>query len=563
MKKVKTVRINKKEMMRQNFRKKGLSEILSEVNFPMVEDIRPSMMMKKLLQAVRRSVRRDFMELTPEEKKSYIKQVDIHPFYSVEINSMSFSDSHEKHKRFYAYLQSLLYQSLEKKDREKVKKSDLEVMEVKIKNGEAEVYKGYTVLEGKVRDSIHRSSVRLTNNFGYAHHRVLDMCTLIAETLIIQSMVKFSTENIMLTRYVYFKEHIKIPDTAIPTGELESYLKKEVAKNESKLLQHQDIYLYGIYHASCREEKFVKIYDRDICFDYLLQLVVEEFIRHVTGIKEKTTAEYKERSEYAKAFQTKKNIKQTHLEKMKNNAFLSKYGEVELDNDVDLEKFSIVEESFKELCENFPVPSSKDYQFRIKKLGKHRAAGIFFPYHRNTIFDLNHPDSYVHELFHQIDHMLADGLFEDYYSETLTFRPLFDEYKKIVRKAVYQLPKSHPLKTEWEGSSKFNQAYYFKPTEVFARCGEIYMAKKGIDNSLLKTQKELEESSVVYPLYDENFVEKICIFYENLEQKIMERFPESLLKEEVKEVTKEEMIPSFLEDDVSIEVTDTEQISLF
>jgi len=48
------------------------------------------------------------------------------------------------------------------------------------------------------------------------------------------------------------------------------------------------------------------------------------------------------------------------------------------------------------------------------------------------------------------------------------------------------LEEGNPLHAQMNGKSKFNLGYYFQPTEIFARSGEIYLNQKGIKNSFLK-----------------------------------------------------------------------------
>src|SRR5699024_4230619 len=148
------------------------------------------------------------------------------------------------------------------------------------------------------------------------------------------------------------------------------------------------------------------------------------------------------------------------------NEFLGKYGYVEIDNDVDLNKFEKLSQEFKELSHKIYIPKADDHSFRIKKLGKHRAAGIYFSGMKSTIVDIDNPDAYIHELGHQIDYTLGKG---SLISASLSFRHIIDEYKVLIRDAVNELDNDNSFKKSWFGNSSYNGDYYFQPTEIMAR----------------------------------------------------------------------------------------------
>ena len=57
--------------------------------------------------------------------------------------------------------------------------------------------------------------------------------------------------------------------------------------------------------------------------------------------------------------------------------------------------------------------------------------------------------------------------------------------------------------------SKYNLDYYLVPTEVFARCGELYFTRfRGVDNSLLKFERGFD-----YP-ENEKLLELIKKYYD-------------------------------------------------
>ena len=65
------------------------------------------------------------------------------------------------------------------------------------------------------------------------------------------------------------------------------------------------------------------------------------------------------------------------------------------------------------------------------------------------------------------------------------------------------------LKARLNGNSKYNLDYYFVPTEVFARCGELYFTRfRGVDNSLLRFERGFD-----YP-ENEKLLELIKKYYD-------------------------------------------------
>ena len=65
------------------------------------------------------------------------------------------------------------------------------------------------------------------------------------------------------------------------------------------------------------------------------------------------------------------------------------------------------------------------------------------------------------------------------------------------------------IRDRLNGNSKYNLDYYFVPTEVFARCGELYFTRfRGVDNSLLRFERGFD-----YP-ENEKLLELIKKYYD-------------------------------------------------
>lgn len=214
-----------------------------------------------------------------------------------------------------------------------------------------------------------------------------------------------------------------------------------------------------------------------------------------------------EKSDYAKSFQTKRHINKETQKVMEQNEFLSHYGYVELDNDVDLKKFKEVEKDFIDVRENFFVPLDKTHSFRIKKLGKHKANGLYVPMFRATIVDLDGISSFIHEVGHQIDYLYAQEGYR--LSELVAFRKIVERSQEVANTFVQTLDENDEFRVKWEKGQK---DYYNNPKEIFARSYELYAHTKGFSVSLAKT---LPKNSFLYPM-EEGHISAVKDYFDNL-----------------------------------------------
>ena len=188
-------------------------------------------------------------------------------------------------------------------------------------------------------------------------------------------------------------------------------------------------------------------------------------------------------SEYATAFMEKKQINKEVRERMDNTLFKEYFNDVEFDNETDLEKLKQIEKEFIYLKKKFIVPSfghknlDKKCDFRIRKLGKHRANGIYFINQICLCIDPKGASSFVHEFFHFIDY--------NYNGEGTSLHEDRNFIKEVYRPYMRELDKHLDELT----ASRYN--YLSSATEVFARMGEIYFASLPIITSLAKTREEM------------------------------------------------------------------------
>lgn len=188
-----------------------------------------------------------------------------------------------------------------------------------------------------------------------------------------------------------------------------------------------------------------------------------------------TKYETSAKKEVATALQTKKHINKRIEAAMQKSKFLGQgFTFVEYDNDTDLEKITQLETEWRTTKEQLPdMTNTPDLRFR--KLGKHKAWGLYSPFHNTICIDIRNVNSFVHEYGHLIDFKLKDT--------NLSMLPDFQPIIKSYRKEIH-----NQLGIDSYVTKKIN--YYLTPTEVFARAYELYMSDQLADSSFLKNREQ-------------------------------------------------------------------------
>lgn len=204
--------------------------------------------------------------------------------------------------------------------------------------------------------------------------------------------------------------------------------------------------------------------------------------------EEKRAEEYRRSlsDTYAKSYMTKKNIPQKMIEAMEQSRFNETFGYVEFDEQCDIKKIGEIFKEFDALKSFLNLKEHKNVALRFRKLGNHKATGLYYPSVRCLCVDVRCPSSMAHELFHMLDYEHNE------LSRTWDFQKCKDSYKKEFDRLAKERG------TKFKG--KYDREYYFQSTEIFARCGEMYLTRIcNIDNSLAKPK----ETSVEYPWSEE------------------------------------------------------------
>lgn len=232
----------------------------------------------------------------------------------------------------------------------------------------------------------------------------------------------------------------------------------------------------GEYNAHQREELFLLVYH-----EYVRDVQTKEFIRNIA-------------KERASVWTTKKNIPDKTVKAMSESKFNDYFGYVEFDEDCDLSKMEEIEKEFHALVTTyFKCGKQEDVALRFRKLGNYKAAGLYFPDIHCLCVDLRFPSSMCHEYFHMMDFVQGS------LSRMNSFSECESCYTKAIEEYVNSTEEGSGIRSTWFGNTKYNKDYYLMPTEIFARCGEIYLTRiRGVKNSLCKP-----DGGFAYPQSDE------------------------------------------------------------
>jgi hypothetical protein len=248
-------------------------------------------------------------------------------------------------------------------------------------------------------------------------------------------------------------------------------------------------------------------YSRDIIYGqerFIIKLF--ELIYEVYAGEKQTYEFLKDvETEYAKVYQTKKAIPDKVIAAMTKSGFNDFFGYVEFDEECDLKSLAEIEKEFRALQNRIFHQNERkeEVSLRFRKLGRHRASGLYFPTLKCLCVDVRCPSSMAHEYGHMLDYENGSV------SKGVRFSTVRMIYKELLETFISNLSKDDPLRMRLEGYTKYNKAYYLEPTEIFARSLEMYLVRcMKIDNSLVKP-----EGGFAYP-EDEKLLDAISRYYD-------------------------------------------------
>ena len=156
-----------------------------------------------------------------------------------------------------------------------------------------------------------------------------------------------------------------------------------------------------------------------------------------------------------------------------NDSFLR----VELDNDVDAGEFAEFEADWEEAAKRLPpIPSGLEPTLRIRKLGRHRTAGLYVPHVNTVVVDVRDPSALVREMGHYYGQVARRDA-----ARTAAFAPTVLEYSE----RLVMPPDS------WYSSARSADPNYYKtPEEIFARGFELWAhERRGVSGRVLNPKR--------------------------------------------------------------------------
>lgn len=210
----------------------------------------------------------------------------------------------------------------------------------------------------------------------------------------------------------------------------------------------------------------------------------------------------------------------------------------------DYNLFRKVEEDFEEICNKLPHASAQP-ELKLRKLGKHKATGLYAPFLNILAVDVRNTESFIHEYGHYLDYKHGDKASESYSLED-NFEHIITAYSnnfKIISKkkeddlltrlmkaskesipSVVSLEEKR-LSSELELVKQTEKMfdYFTTPTEIFARGFELWVFETITSNSSLLKSKEEYSNRIEYTSFN-GIKESLFAFFATI-------FPEETIKE--------------------------------
>ena len=152
----------------------------------------------------------------------------------------------------------------------------------------------------------------------------------------------------------------------------------------------------------------------------------------------------------------------------------------------DYEEFSKVEQDFLGVLDRLPQAKAQP-ELKFRRLGKHKAWGIYSPALNILAVDVRHTESFIHEYGHYLDFKHGDEV----YSEMSTFFPIIKAYEKKLTELAEDSKYAQKLTTK-------RMSYYLIPTEIFARAFELWVSGTIVSDATIISSTERYNSQPEY-----------------------------------------------------------------
>lgn len=210
----------------------------------------------------------------------------------------------------------------------------------------------------------------------------------------------------------------------------------------------------------------------------------------------------------------------------------------------DYSLFRKVEEDFEAICNKLPHASAQP-ELKFRKLGKHKATGLYAPFLNILAVDVRNTESFIHEYGHYLDYKHGNKASESYSLED-NFEHIITAYSnnfKIISKKKEDDLLTRLMKASKESipsvvsleekrlSSELELVkqtvkmfdYFTTPTEIFARGFELWVFETITSNSSLLKSKEEYSNRIEYTSFN-GIKESLFAFFATI-------FPEETIKE--------------------------------
>lgn len=206
-------------------------------------------------------------------------------------------------------------------------------------------------------------------------------------------------------------------------------------------------------------KSYQRVLDFSVPTDLIIKLLDHVFEEYVEDRRDNEIAKNMV-SEYAKSFQTKHNIPLKILKAMEESPFNNYFGYVEYDEEVDIKKMEELYKQFEDVCKFVGLKMHDEVSLRFRKLGNHKASGLYYFFLKCLCVDVRCPSSFAHEMFHMIDYENGN------LSRKAGFYYVSELYKRAFEEEVQ---KDSVLSKQLGGKTKYNREYYLQSSEIFAR----------------------------------------------------------------------------------------------
>ena len=189
----------------------------------------------------------------------------------------------------------------------------------------------------------------------------------------------------------------------------------------------------------------------------------------------------------------------------------------------DYNLFRKVEEDFEEICNKLPHASAQP-ELKFRKLGKHKATGLYAPFLNILAVDVRNTESFIHEYGHYLDYKHGDKASESYSLED-NFEHIITAYSnnfkiisqkkeddlltRLMKASKESIPsvvslEEKRLSSELELLKQTVKMfdYFTTPTEIFARGFELWVYETITSNSSLLKSKEEYSNRIEYSSFN-------------------------------------------------------------